>query len=314
MSEWLQELWSGLVGIPPPRAGEGLDEALVHSWPWPPWLTLLLLIVAAILFVWLYLREPGQARRSTRLWLSAIRLALLALVVTMMYGWMRDRFRTDLPDLVVVVDDSQSMSFADQYGDSQLDAQLLERLKSAKLEESSRINLVKSLLLEPGAGWLEHLRDKYNLKVYLLGTTARVQSGSVSSLEETIRAVQAEQLSSRLGDGLQNILEAQRGRPTAALVLLSDGVTTEGKSIAEVAHYARRKGIPLFLLGVGDQRPPRDVRLSDLLVDEVVFLGDLVHFDFKLAGTGFPTEKVVVQLKREGSDQLLAQQQLELER
>ena len=241
----------------------------------------------AAYIAWIYSREPGQVRRGTRLALATIRLLLVVLVVTMMYGWMRDRYRTDLPDLVIVVDDSQSMSFADQYADNGLAERLRQRLESAQLDEPSRINLAKSLLLKPGAGWLEQLRDKYNLKFYLLGTTARIQSVSSSSLEESVRAVQATQPASRLGDGLQNILEAQRGRPTAAVVLLSDGVTTEGKSIAEVAHYARRKGIPLFLLGVGDQRPPRDLRLSDLLVDEVVFLGDLVNFDFKLAGTGF---------------------------
>ncbi len=312
MSEWMRNLWSGIFGTPSPRAGEGLEESLVHSWPWPPWLTLLLLIVAGVFFVGLYLREPGQVPRSTRLSLAAIRLSLFALVVMMMYGWMRDRFRTDLPDLVIVVDDSQSMEFADQYEDGRLNARLLERLQGAQLEGASRINLVKSLLLSPGAGWLEQLRDKYNVKCYLLGSTARVQSGASGSLEEKLRVAQADQPTSRLGDGLQNILEAQRGRPTAALVLLSDGVTTEGKSISEVAHYARRKGIPLFLLGVGDQRPPRDLRLSDLLVDEVVFLGDLVNFDFKLAGIGFPKEQVVVRLKLAGSDQLLAQQQFEL--
>ncbi len=312
MVDGFGRLWYGAIGTPSPRAGEGLEETFVHSWPWPPWLTLLSLIVAGGFFLWLYLREPGETKRGTRLLLAAIRLALFALIVTMMYGWMRDRFRTDLPDLVIVVDDSQSMSFADQYGDARLKSRILDWLREADLKEPSRINLAKSLLLKPGAGWLDRLRDRYNVKFYFLGTTARIQGGSVRALEKKIRAEQADQSSSRLGDGLQNILEAQRGRPTAALVLVSDGVTTEGKSISQISQYARRKGIPLYLLGVGDQRPPRDLRISDLLVDEVVFLGDLVNFDFKLAGTGFATEKVNVRLVLDGSDQPLAQQQLDV--
>ena len=108
----------------------------------------------------------------------------------------------------------------------------------------------------------------------------------------------------------KDILESQRGRPTAAVVLLTDGITTEGRSISEVAHYARRKGIPLFILGVGDERPPRDLRLSDLLVDEAVFVGDVVHFDFKLAGSGFDSEQVTVWLRQQGQDAVLAQQTL----
>ena len=81
-------------------------------------------------------------------------------------------------------------------------------------------------------------------------------------------------------------------------MLLTDGITTEGKPISEVAHYARRKGIPLYILGVGDERPPRDLRLSDLLVDDAVFLGDVVNFDFKLSGSGFGSEQVTVWLKQ----------------
>ncbi len=77
-----------------------------------------------------------------------------------------------------------------------------------------------------------------------------------------------------------------------------------------MAHYARRKGIPLFILGVGDERPPRDLRLSDLLVDEAVFVGDVVHFDFKLAGSGFDSEQVTVWLKQQGQNAVLAQQTL----
>ena len=223
-----------------------------------------------------------------------------------------DRYRTDLPDLVFVLDDSQSMSFADQYGDARLSKQLREYLESVELDEPSRINLAKSLLLRPHAGWLAQMEQRYNLKFYLLGATARVQGVSAGSIDSRVRSAEPTQPTSRLGDGLQNILEAQRGRPTAAVVLLSDGVTTEGKSISEVAHYARRKQIPLFLLGVGDQRPPRDLRLSDLLVDEVVFLGDVVNFDFKLAGSGFESETVLARLRRKGQSQVLAQQRIEL--
>ncbi len=295
------------------RAGEGLEVTLVHTWPWPPWVTLLVLIVAAAYVLLVYFREPGDVGRRTRLMLAGLRLGLIALVIVMMYGWMRNRHRTDLPDLVLVVDDSRSMEFADRYGDSRLMQRLRKRLDTVGLEEPSRINLAKSLLLKPGAGWLDRLREKYNLKLYFLATTARIQGLSADAIEKRVAAVEATQQSSRLGDGLQSILEAQRGRPTAAVVVLSDGVTTEGKSISEVANYARRKHIPLFLLGVGDERPPRDLRLSDLLVDEVVFLGDVVNFDFKLAGSGFATETVSVRLKRKGQDRVLAQRQVELD-
>ena len=235
---------------------------------------------------------------------------LIAIVLTMMYGWMRDRYRTDLPDVMVVIDDSGSMQVADQYDDRRLTDRLQRQLRRVALDEASRMNLVKALLLDSDEGWLKSLQDRYNLKLYLLSASARIQSGQVAELGKVVRAVEANGEASRLGIGLQDILESQRGRPTAAVVLLTDGITTEGKPISDVAHYARRKGIPLYILGVGDERPPRDVRLSDLLVDDAVFLGDVVNFDFKLSGSGFGSEQVTVWLKRQGSEEVLSQQTL----
>lgn len=298
--------------VPPTPRGEGLEVTLVHSWSCPPWLTLLLLLLAAVFVLFLYLHEAGETRRSIRGTLAAIRLTLILLVIVMMYGWMRQSHRTDLPDLVFVLDDSQSMGFSDQYDDPRWTRRLRDRVQAASLDVPSRINLAKSLLLNPRHGWLDQLRSEYNVSLYLLGATARVQGGADTPLDQRVRTASADQPASRLGDGLQSILEAQRGRPTAAIVVLSDGITTEGKSIAEVAHYARRKQIPLFLIGVGDQRPPRDLRLSDLLVDQVVFLGDAVNFDCKLSGTGFDRASVAVRLTRAGDDTVLAEQKFEL--
>ena len=75
-------------------------------------------------------------------------------------------------------------------------------------------------------------------------------------------------------------------RPSA-IVLFSDGINTEGESLADAAAYARRKGVPLFTVGLGNEKPNRDLVVSDLLVDDVVFVDDMVNFEFKLTGHGF---------------------------
>ena len=81
------------------------------------------------------------------------------------------------------------------------------------------------------------------------------------------------------------------GRPArpapAALVILTDGITTDGPTLSEAAAYARRKGVPLFLIGLGSDQPVRDLKLSDLLVNDVVFVDDIVNFQFKLTAAGF---------------------------
>ena len=60
-----------------------------------------------------------------------------------------------------------------------------------QLDEASRINLVKALLLDPGEGWLKSLQERYNVKLYLLSTSARIQSGQGEELGNVVRAMEA---------------------------------------------------------------------------------------------------------------------------
>ena len=64
--------------------------------------------------------------------------------------------------------------------------------------------------------------------------------------------------------------------------------------------------MPLFLIGLGSDQPVRDLKLSDLLVDDVVFVNDIVNFQFKLTAAGFQGVKIPVVLRQEGKPEVLA--------
>ncbi|MCY2995751.1 MAG: hypothetical protein NTY19_49070 [Planctomycetota bacterium] len=304
------------------RSALGTETSRAHSWPWPPSVTIVLLLAAAALIITVYVKERSSAGRFTKTCLAAIRLALVALVLFMMYGWMLHRHRTELPDIVVVLDDSESMLLPDHYDDAPLRSRLAKRLQQLGLPELSRFNLAKSVLFDRDGALLSQLRQQYNLKFYVVGGSARLQTWEGTGSEETqpqrawrdgIQSLEAHETASRLGKGLRDILEAQRGRPTAAVIMFTDGVTTEGKTIGEVAEYVRRKTVPLYLVGLGNDKPPRDLRLSDLLVDDVVFVGDQVNFDFKVTGSGYEGQRVTVRLLEKGREsQSLAQDTLTL--
>ncbi len=310
MIVWLLEILRDVADFLVPRAAPGTDLTRSHSWPWPPSVTVVLLALAAGLVILLYSREHGSASRRMKAGLAGLRIALIALVVFMMYGWLLHRHRTDLPELVVMIDDSQSMGVEDVYEDSAYREQLLRRLDRWGGDSLTRLNLAKLFFLEDDARRLRELESRYNIKLYRLGSSARpwgpradqAEGDRTEELAQAIAAIRAEQPSSRLGTGLRDVLEAQRGRPTAAVLLLTDGITTEGRTLSEVAEYARRKTVPLLLVGLGDEQPPRDLRISDLLVDEAVFVGDLLNFDFRLTGYGFASREVRVELKLAGSD------------
>jgi uncharacterized membrane protein len=307
-----------------PTSGPGSEVTRSHSWPWAPSVTLLLLAAAAALVIYLYARERGTAGRVFKSLLAALRIALIALVVFMMYGWMLNRHRTDLPDLLLLIDDSQSMTLEDAQDDASRRQAVLQRLERLGLEDLTRLNLAKLLLLEQDASLLRELQTRYNVKLYALGGTARAMPTAPSAelgdsaqgqpsagLESAVATIEAQETNSRLGKGLRDVLESQRGRPTAAALVMTDGVTTEGQTLSDVAEYARRKGVPLLLVGLGNDQPPRDLRISDLLVDEAVFVGDLLNFDFRLSGSGYEGRQVNVRLKQlesQDSGQVLVEQ------
>jgi hypothetical protein len=64
--------------------------------------------------------------------------------------------------------------------------------------------------------------------------------------------------------------------------------------------------VPLYTVAVGNEEPLTDVALSDLLVDDVVFVDDLVYFEARLSAAGCDGKSVVVELRDKATGQLLA--------
>jgi hypothetical protein len=291
----------------------GLETSIQPTWVMAPGLVCLVILMAAAMMLFVYWHEASSASRVWKVLLAGIRTALVALVLLMLFGWTVQRHRTDLADVVVVLDDSASMNIVDSYDDAALAAEISRRLAKLEVDELTRLNLARALLLEHDADLLTELSRRYNLRCYLAGASARALGGDPPEMLAALKQVVAEQPASRLGNCLRDVLESQRGRPTAAVIVLTDGVTTDGKSLTDAAQVARRKNVPLFLVGLGSDRPARDLRLSDLLADEAAFVGDMLHFDVKLIGEGY-TGNMAVRLKRAGENQALAEVEATLDK
>jgi len=302
---WVERLLGVEVGHE-----EGTTWSLEHTWSWPPWVTLLFLVLAAAFVVAIYLREGRRVGRAYRIMLAAIRLCLMAIVLIMVAQLGLSLKRTGLPYVAVVVDDSQSMTIVDQYAGKQR-AELEERVREARTGSSqlSRWNLAKTLLTERDGALLAGIAEDYKLRVYFLEDSARgVRPSEATGLKELVEEIEGIEKpsvgSTRLGAGVRTVLDELRGTAPAAIVLLSDGINTDGPTLAEV--LARRKSMPLLAVGLGSDQPVKDLKLSDVLVDPVVFVNDVVNFELKLTGTGFEGRKVSVVLREEGKPDVLA--------
>ncbi len=291
----------------------GLETSIQPTWTLVPGLVALVLLATAAMMLFVYWHESATASRGWKVLLAGLRTLLVGLILLMLFGWTVQRHRTDLPDVVIVLDDSASMAIADTYDDVSLLSEIKRRLAAVKLPEATRLNLAKTLLLENDAALITELSKRANLRLYLAGSSARAIGGEPEGLRTALRQAAPDQPASRLGNCLRDVLEAQRGRPTVAILFLTDGVTTDGKSLLEAAQYARRKTVPLFFIGLGSDRPARDLRLADLLADEAAFVGDLLNFDVKVIGEGL-SGSAHVQLKRAGESEVLAEEKVALDK
>lgn len=300
LPNWLAQ-W---LGIEPAPSGEGTAYALDHQWPLPPWLTVLLLAAVVGYVVYLYAKEGGTAGFAARAVLAALRLAVVGVVLFFLAQFVLSLQRTGLPYVVVILDDSASMETADHYDTAQRDL-LRQRVEQAGLAELSRLNLGKAVLLADDAALLRRLGRDYRLKVYFASEDARptqADSADLAALAQEIRQAEAPGRQSRLGLAVRRALDDLRGAPPAAIVFLTDGVTTQGETLADAALYAQRRGVPIVTVGLGSDQAVQDLKLHDPLYDDVVFKNDLLSLEAKLTAQGFQGRRVRLVLKtKEGS-------------
>jgi hypothetical protein len=204
-----------------------------------------------------------------------------------------------------MTDDSASARVVDQYEDpkAKVAAEALSRASGKSEAPADRLSVGEGVLLKDDAALLKALEQQHKVKLYLVSNAARplAEVDKPEDLKKAIIALKGVEPSgdqTRLGDGLRQVLTELRGVPPTAILLLSDGQTTDGEPLAKAAELAKQKGVPIFAVGLGDPQPAKDLELTDMLVDEVVFVDDLVRFEAKLLSRGFAGQNVTVKLRK----------------
>ncbi len=311
MFQSLLERLADRLGVAPPSAGEEITPRIRFDQPWPQWLFVFTALGAVLLVVWIYRRE---SRLSTlaRIVLAGLRVSVILLAMFMLSEAVLSVERTGLPYLTILVDDSASARIADQYEDETTRsglAELAARGRARPQAESpasagqtpSRLELAQAVLLEDNAKLLRELERQHKVRIYEVANRARLvakvdAADDVKRAVERVRGIEPGGSESRLGDGLKQVLTELRGAPPSAVILLSDGQTTDGEPLSKAALAAARKGVPVFAVGLGSVEPARDVELTELLVDDVVFVDDAVRFQVKLTARGVAGEKLKLKL------------------
>ncbi len=332
VTEWILQKLADQLGVAPARAGEATSPHIRYEQPWAQWILVFVVLGGAGLIVWIYRRE-GRASAASKFVLATLRIMLLLLAVFMLSEAVLSVERTGLPYLTILVNDSASEQIADQYEKPEIRKELSELAGSINPkpaagaiqkpavspdaiaesgdgeDRTTRLAIAKGLILKDDARLIRELQKQYKVRIYGVSNSARLvadvdKASALGPAVESLRSLEATGTQTRLGDGVRQVLTELRGAPPSAIVLLSDGQTTEGEPLSKAADLAARKGVPLYTIGLGSSEPARDLELTELLVDDVVFVNDAVRFQAKLSARGFQGEKITVRLKERdpGSD------------
>ena len=295
------------VGVPAAGPGEGtrwrLDSANAYAAGRVELWAVLGIAGVALGAVLLAYRGEGRGTGSIRRLLlpGALRVAALLLVLFVVLPQLRIAFdREGWPDVAILLDNSASMSTVDALRDPAVRARAEELQSLAGLSAANRFQLAKALLAHPKSDLVNRILNERQAKVHVY--TIADQAKLVATLDEaadpeTGRAALAplnpDGPTSRLGDGVQAVLKAFRGGSLAAIVVLTDGVTTAGDDLPTAGRAAARAGVPLYLVGVGDAKDPLDLALGDLRAEDVVAKNDEIMFEARLTARGANVPKSV---------------------
>jgi hypothetical protein len=319
---------SGL-GIPAPVSGEGSRWRLEYQpYLWDgntdPWLASAIGLAAVVLVILIYRREGSSIGGSTRVILGGLRIGFILLALVMLLPQVRLLFeRLSWPDIAILIDDSRSMSTLDHYHDPRVQEAADKLAALGPLPAVERLQLAQALLTRAKPDWLDALLTRHQVKIHVYHCSARAariadvtdagDSGQRQAAVAAIQGLRAEGESSQLGTALRQVLNDFRGSSLAAVIMLTDGVTTEGDDLVQAARHAARGGVPLFFVGVGDSHEVRDLKLHDLQVEDAVYVNDRIVFEVRLTGQGYTQLTVPVTLREKGNDKVLDTQTVKVD-
>jgi len=255
------------------------------SYSFPLWIAALGLAIAAVIIAFAYRRTDKPLSRRIRVILIALRVASVGLLLICL---LEPKFitREDVhrkANLLVLVDDSQSMSLTDVDGQTGTPV--------------SRIDAVKEAFAPDEGGTMSALADKFDLQFYQFSSECVQVEELVPTAEGTLTDI---------GNAISKTDGEWRGQLTGGIVLVTDGGNNSGDSPVEII---RRINMPVYTVGVGSTQMPRDIQIARVEVSPIAYADHLLPVRAVIKSSGYDGREVQVELK--GGD-VVAQQTMPL--
>jgi uncharacterized membrane protein len=229
----------------------------------------------AVLALLTYRGVPATGRPRDRVVLVGLRLAALAVLLFCLF---RPALilKAAVPQqnfLGVLLDDSRSMSIAD-------------------LDGQTRSAFIQQQLAGPNAKLLDALSQRFVVRFFRFASTSdRVASAADLKFGGT---------ATRLATALDRARDELSGLPLAGLVMVSDGADTSDEAIDETLASLKARSIPVFTVGVGQERFAHDVQVTRVETPRSVLKGTALVVDVVLSQTGYGGQTVPLSVEDDG--------------
>jgi uncharacterized membrane protein len=232
------------------------------------------IVVAAAILTYRRVRV-GDGRLRDRVVLTGLRVAALALVLFCLFRpTLVVRAAVAQQNVVaVLLDDSRSMQIPD-HGDK------------------PRAEFVRAQFGGPDSPLLKSLSERFLVRV-LRFSSATGRVGSVNDLK-------FDGSQTKLGPALESAREELAGLPVAGIVLVSDGADTTDSAIGDALLPLKAEKLPVFTVGVGSERLPRDIQIDRVSTPRTVLKNASLLIDVIVRQTGYGGRTVTVDVEDEG--------------
>lgn len=228
-------------------------------------LVILLVVVACGISFYFYRTTLPPVPPFKRRVLTALRSTGLSLVLILLFEPLLRMITTTAqpPTLAVLVDASKSMTIKDRIGD--------------------RAEILRALLQRPELRPSGNVALRYYTFGGKLGAATAEPPDSLPLVEEA----------TDISSALKSLGDEKDGVNIRAALLLTDGSYNLGQN---PVHEAERLGLPLFSIGIGDSSEQKDVLITKVSTNDLVYNETEVPVDITVKSSGFKGERVEVTL------------------
>lgn len=286
-----------------PGSETGMNEAteIAERVIWlPSWSASLWQIVALGVVVWGASLWLSRVNLKTKAGLGSaiLRGGIVALLLLAAQGWQERRLVEQPTRVATVIDLSASMAqtLADpnanlpQEGASEIEFNAQDRpWNELTNSDRSKLSRIQEAFIafrsspEMLEQWPAAFGDQRFVDWYSIGASLERYESWPSLIEQVQHPDRPE---SRLSDCLRELLERNAGRSLSAVVLITDGVSTQTQDVERLIAAARDSGVPWYPVLLGDPSVERSLTIHTRGIPATVFVGEtiIVSIDLSLQG------------------------------